>query len=117
VPDAKPKPFQPEEFGHNGAGVVYVPEFKKWGAFDVHGSLHGLRRSLDAARELAQRLPGTPREPEPPPPIRRSPRVLPLPPEEPEVEVIPADQRHDFFEAGGGMSLARARTVGRPSER
>jgi hypothetical protein len=90
--------LKPEEFAHNGAIIVFDHLLQKWAIFNCHAALVGYRRDQAVARAFASGLPGTPPEPEPPPPIRRSPRALPLPPAEPEAEVIPADMRVDFFE-------------------
>jgi hypothetical protein len=67
----------------NGACIVWDPwPLAKWSVFDCHGVHQGWRRELATAREFAAGLPGAPIEPEPPRPISRSPRVMPLPPTE-----------------------------------
>ncbi len=45
-------------FGDNGAEIIFDATRKKWAIYDVHGMLHGWRRSKDEATELAEPLPG-----------------------------------------------------------
>ena len=106
--------FKPETFP-NGAAIVFLPyPWSAWSIVDCHGHHHGLRRDHGAAREFAASLPGSPPEPEPPAPIRRSPRAYPLPdskflPTGPQPDERPAPDR--------SMSPWRGRHVVRASER
>ena len=46
----------------NGAQIIYVAEFSKYGVYDGAGHLHGYKRDLAEARALAARIKPVPKE-------------------------------------------------------
>lgn len=83
----RPRPSTPRagerEIFDNGAEIMFVEEFQKYGIYDAGGRLHGYRRDLEAARVLASGIKG--------PPLERAPRAAEPVAEVP--DVIPRDCR------------------------